>query len=127
MEKHIHKELVVVKSDAICYPWTVMVHFKDASVALRAVMTPIRLSFIAPLANTDTSITFTLNRGVDFHDGSSSSATLVSACTCLLIVLFTILSNQWSLSCLKILEILVNDLSGFSLLLFNKFVGKLLA
>lgn len=43
VEKHVHEVLVVIESDTIGNPWTVMVHFQDAFVALRAVMTTVRL------------------------------------------------------------------------------------
>ena len=61
VEKHVHEELVVVKADAIGDPRAVMVHLQDAAIALRAVMTPVRLRLVAPLADTDTTVAFTLD------------------------------------------------------------------
>ena len=53
MEEHVHEELIVVESDAVGNPRTMMVHLQDALVALRAVMTPLWLGVEAPLTNTD--------------------------------------------------------------------------
>jgi hypothetical protein len=50
----LRKKLVVIESDAVGNPWTMMVHLEDAPVALRAMMASIRFCFIAPLANPDT-------------------------------------------------------------------------
>ena len=61
MEEHVHEEFVVVETDAVCNPRAVMVHLEDASVALGAVVAPVRLCLVTPLANTDTTITLTLN------------------------------------------------------------------
>ena len=53
MEEHVHEELIVVESDAVGNPRTMMVHLQDALVALRAVMAPLWLGVEAPLTNTD--------------------------------------------------------------------------
>ena len=55
MEEHAHEVLVVVESNAVRHPGTVMVHLEDALVALRAMMTPFGLGFEAPLTNSNTS------------------------------------------------------------------------
>ena len=34
VEEHIHEEFIVVESDAVCHPGTMMIHLKNASVAL---------------------------------------------------------------------------------------------
>ncbi len=68
VQKHVHKELVVVKADAVGHPRAVMVHLEDASVTLGAVVTPIRFRFVAPLTNADSSVTFALDRGLHSHD-----------------------------------------------------------
>ena len=60
MEDHVHEELVVVETDAVCDPWAVMVHLQDAAVALGTVMTSIRLGLVAPLADADATQAFTL-------------------------------------------------------------------
>ena len=44
IEQHVKEILVVVKSNAVADPWTMMIHFEDALTALRAVMGSIRLS-----------------------------------------------------------------------------------
>lgn len=68
MEEHVHEELVVVEADAVCDPGAVMVHLQDAAVALRAVMAPVGLGFVAPLAYTDATVAFTLDRGLHSHE-----------------------------------------------------------
>ena len=55
VEDHAHKELVIVEADAVCDPWTMMIHFENAPVALGAVVTAVRLCFVAPLADADAS------------------------------------------------------------------------
>ena len=61
MEEHVHKELVVVKADAVGYPGAVMVHLQNAAIALRAVMASVRLRLVTPLADTDATVAFTLD------------------------------------------------------------------
>ena len=34
VEEHIHEEFIVVEPDAVCHPGTMMIHLKNASVAL---------------------------------------------------------------------------------------------
>ena len=43
IEEHVDEELVVIESNAVSYPRTVVVHLQDTLVALRAVMAPVRL------------------------------------------------------------------------------------
>ena len=62
MEDHVHEEFVVEETDAIGNPRAVMVHLQNATVALRTVMTSIRLSLVAPLADADTAQTPPLHR-----------------------------------------------------------------
>ncbi len=45
------EELVVVKTDAVVYPWAMMIHFKRALIAVRTVVTPLRLPSIAFVAS----------------------------------------------------------------------------
>jgi hypothetical protein len=45
------EELVVVKSHAVVYPWAMMVHFKRALIAVRTVVTPLRLPISAFVAS----------------------------------------------------------------------------
>jgi len=61
VEEHIHKKFVVVEADTVGNPWAVMVHLENASVALRAMVASVRFSFVAPLANTNTTITLSFN------------------------------------------------------------------
>ena len=61
MEEHIHKKFVVVEADAVSNPWAVMVHLENASVALRAMVASVRFGFVAPLANTNTTVALSFN------------------------------------------------------------------
>lgn len=61
IEKHADKKLVVVKAYAVSNPRTVVVHFKDAAVALAAVVAPVGLSFKTPLTDAHTSKFFPFN------------------------------------------------------------------
>jgi hypothetical protein len=54
VEQHIHEELVVVEANTVGYPWTMVIHLKNAPIALRTVMASIWLSLVAPLADPDT-------------------------------------------------------------------------
>jgi hypothetical protein len=56
VEQHTNKVLVVVESYAVGNPGAVVVHLQNASIALRAVMTAVGLSFEAPMAYTYSSI-----------------------------------------------------------------------
>eukprot|EP00353_Schmidingerella_taraikaensis_P014142 CAMPEP_0185581814 /NCGR_PEP_ID=MMETSP0434-20130131/19055_1 /TAXON_ID=626734 ORGANISM="Favella taraikaensis, Strain Fe Narragansett Bay" /NCGR_SAMPLE_ID=MMETSP0434 /ASSEMBLY_ACC=CAM_ASM_000379 /LENGTH=185 /DNA_ID=CAMNT_0028200443 /DNA_START=366 /DNA_END=922 /DNA_ORIENTATION=- len=67
VEEHVHKEFVVVESDAVGDPRAVMVHLQDAPVALGAMMAPIGLRLVAPLANAHTTVAFALNGGGHAH------------------------------------------------------------
>jgi hypothetical protein len=62
VKKHAYKELVVVKSNAVSYPGTVVIHFKNAAVALAAVVASVRLGFETPLADAHTAKLFLFNR-----------------------------------------------------------------
>jgi len=61
IEKHADKKLVVVKAYAVSNPRTVVVHFKDAAVALAAVVAPVPLSFKTPLTDAHASKFFSFN------------------------------------------------------------------
>jgi len=61
VEEHVQEELVVVETDAIGDPWAVMVHLEDAPVALRAMVTPVWLRLVAPLADTNATIALALD------------------------------------------------------------------
>ena len=67
VEKHIHEELVVVESDAVCDPWAVMIHLENASVTLRAVMASIGLCLVAPLTDANTTVSLAFHRGSHTH------------------------------------------------------------
>ena len=55
MKEHVHEELVVVETNAICNPRAVMVHLQDARVALGTVMTSIWFRLVTPLADSHSS------------------------------------------------------------------------
>lgn len=65
VENHTEEELVVVEADTVSDPWAVMVHFKHAFVALRAVVGAVRLCLEAPGAHADAAELFLL-KGDDF-------------------------------------------------------------
>ena len=77
VEEHAQEELVVVESDAVGYPGTVMVHLKDASVALRTVMASIWFCFVAPLANSYTAKLLLLDGHLKSHVGQAIRADAV--------------------------------------------------
>ena len=43
IKKHIQEVFVVVESDTVCNPWTMVVHFKNTLITLRAMMASVRL------------------------------------------------------------------------------------
>jgi len=53
---------MIVETDAIGNPWTVMIHFKNASVTLTAVMRSVWLRDQAPLTQAHTSMLLLFNR-----------------------------------------------------------------
>jgi hypothetical protein len=61
-KQHVQKVLVVVKAYAVGNPGTVMVHLEDALVALRTVVSPVRLRTQTTLAHPHTSVLFLLER-----------------------------------------------------------------
>ena len=67
VEEHVHEKFIVVEADAVGDPGTVMVHFEDAAVALRAVMASIRLRLVTPLADSNAAVAFTLHRRLHSH------------------------------------------------------------
>ena len=68
VEEHVHEEFVVVEADAVGDPGAVMVHLQDASVALRAVVAPVGLRLVAPLADADASVALALHRRLHSHE-----------------------------------------------------------
>ena len=68
VEEHVHEEFVVVEADAVSDPGAMMVHLEDAAIALRAVMAPVWLRLVAPLADTDASVALTLHRWLHAHE-----------------------------------------------------------
>ena len=97
VEYHAQEVLVIIKTDAICYPRTVVVHLEDASIALWAMMTPIRFCFVAPLTYSNSSKSLPFNR---YHFLLACLVCIGTFDTWLFAVL---LANQWSFSGYKIL------------------------
>jgi hypothetical protein len=60
VEDHAQKVLVVKEADAVGNPGAMMVHLENTSIALRAVMTPVRFSLVAPLTDPYSSVPFLL-------------------------------------------------------------------
>ena len=46
-----------------------MVHLEDAAIALGAVMAPVGLGFVAPLADANTTVSLALDGGLHAHEG----------------------------------------------------------
>ena len=122
MEEHVHEEFIVVETDTVGYPWAVMVHLKDAAIALRAVMAPIGFCLVTPLADTDTTVAFTLNRWLQAHERLLIRLTLAS-----LLVRQTCRCDKRPLCRLQILEVLMNMLTRLFFALLYQLVCELLA
>ena len=86
VEQHIHKELVVVESNAVSNPWTMMIHLKNASIALGAVMASVWLGLVAPLTDPDSAELLSLHRCLHPNGGlllgSLTNGGLVSVVVC---------------------------------------------
>lgn len=68
VEKHVHEELVVVEADAVGNPGAVVVHFQNATITLRTVMTSVWLRLVAPLTDSDATVALTLDRRLHSHE-----------------------------------------------------------
>ena len=123
VEEHVHEELVVVEADAVCDPGAVMVHLEDASVTLRAVMAPVGLRLVAPLADAHTAVSLALHGGRHAHHRWLVGSGLVAG-SCLL--RGAIGAVQRASGGVQVLEILVDDFLRLSRLLLNQLVGELL-
>ena len=122
MEEHIHEEFVVVETDAVCNPWAVMVHLENASVALGAVVAPVRLSLVAPLANADAAVALTLDRGLHAQNGLALGVTAGAG---LLVVPLTVWrADEGAFSSRDVLEVFVDDLTRFLFALLDELVGE---
>ena len=97
-----------------------MVHLQDAAIALGAVMAPVGLGLVAPLADTHATISLALDGGLHAHEGLIVG--LAGAC---LLVRLSRLSDEGSFSRLQVFEILVNNLSRLFLTLLNQLIRKL--
>lgn len=123
MEEHVQEELVVVETDAIGDPWAVMVHLEDAPVALRAMVTPVWLRLVAPLADTNATIALALDRRLHAHHTRLFRARL-GARTRLLLWVGAVTVEGASRG-VQIFEVLVDHLLGLACLFFYQLVSKL--
>ena len=122
MEEHVHEEFVIVETDAVCDPWAVMVHLENASVALGAVVAPVRLSLIAPLANTDATVALTLDRGLHAHNRLALGVTAGAG---LLVVSLAIRrAHERAFSSWDVLKVFVDDLTWLFFALLDELVGE---
>lgn len=62
IENHAKEKLVIVEANAVRYPWAMMVHFQNALIALRTVMSPVWLCFEAPCTHADAAKLFLFER-----------------------------------------------------------------
>ena len=62
VEEHVEEVFLVVEADAVGDPGAMMIHFENASVALAAVVSSVRLRYQTSLAQPDASVLFLLNR-----------------------------------------------------------------
>ena len=115
MEEHIHEKFVVVESNAISDPWAVVVHLKDASVALGAVMASVWLCLVAPLADADTPIAFAFYGGLQTHNRFRLRL-LTGAC---LLIRLVRGDYKRTFCCFQIFEIFMYNFSWLLLTLFN--------
>ena len=98
-----------------------MVHLEDAAIALGAVMAPVGLGLVAPLADTHTTVSLALDGGLHAHEGLI--VRLAGAC---LLVWLSRWGDERSLSRLQVFEILMNNLSRLFLTLLNQLICELL-
>ena len=61
IEQYANEKLVVVKANTIGNPWTMVVHLENATVALGAMVGPVRFSFVAPVADSGATFLLFLN------------------------------------------------------------------
>lgn len=66
VEDHAKEEFVVVKTDTVSDPWTMVVHLENAPVALRAMVASVWLSLVAPLAYPDAAVALLFYADNDF-------------------------------------------------------------
>ena len=101
MKKHCHEEFVVIETDAVGHPGTVMVHLQDALVALWTMVAPFRLGPKTPLANAHAACEF-----LALH-GSFYSCEGLRVAVMWVLLLELLLCDYCSLNCAQILQILV--------------------
>jgi hypothetical protein len=88
---HTEKVLVVQESNAVGDPRTVVIHFEDATVALRTVMTPIRLRFETPLTYPNAAKFLLLYRDTNLTNCFTTTITPLGAA-----FIFLLCAYDWS-------------------------------
>ena len=126
MEEHVEEELVVVEADAVGDPWAMVVHLEDAAIALRAVMAPVGLRLVAPLADTHTTIALAFNRWSDSHNTGLLRWRLTASASLLLSCLAVTAVVKRTSGRVKVLEIFMDDFFRLSCLLLNQRIRELL-
>lgn len=124
VEKHIQKELVVVETDAIGNPRTMMVHFQDASVALRAMVTSVRLRLEAPLTNSHATKLFLFNW--DNLLTWSCLFRFTHQFTTFIVLLAGLVAGYGSLDRIQILIVFMLQILWILFIVFDDIVSKLL-
>ena len=127
MEEHVKEELVIVEADAVGDPWAMVVHLEDAAIALGAVMAPVGLRLVAPLADTHTTIALAFNRGSDSHNTGLLRWRLTASASLLLSCLAVTAVVKWTSGRVKVLEILMDHFFWLPCLFFNQRIRELLA
>ena len=126
MEKHVQEELVIVESNAVGDPGAVVVHFEYAAIALRAVMTPIWLRLVAPLADAHATVALTFNGGSHSHYARLLRRRLAAGAGLLLRCLaVTATGVEWPSRRVKVLQILMDHFLRLSCLLLYQLVREL--
>jgi len=118
VKEHIEEEFVVVETNAVGDPGAMVIHFKDTAVALGAVVTSIGLGFVAPLANTNTSIALTFDRRRHTNYASLFFRGLVAGASLLLLRALWC-SIQGSCRRIQVLEVLMDNFFWFTSLFLD--------
>lgn len=125
VQQHVHEELVIVEADAICDPRAVVVHLQDAPVALRAVVAPVGLGLVAPLANAHATEAPPLDGLVPHH--AALLGALARPLSGAIDVVGRGVLEEGALRGGQVAQVLVHDLARVPLVALDHRVGELLA
>lgn len=123
MEQHVQEKLVVIESNAICYPGAVMIHLEYASITLRAMVTSVGLCFETPLANTYTAKFFLFN----WHNSLSNSRSIIFAKLRVFVSIISLEACHRSFNSIKILKIFMLQVLRVLLVVLYHFISKLIS